>query len=333
MGRRRVNNIGNLPPRMHFKGGAYYYVTSGKPRKWIRLDESLAKARLKWAELENGNYGNTDRFSVRLDQFLVSPAFQELAKNTRAQYTSAAAMLRLVFGDMSMASIKPFHIATWLDDHPHKTAANTGKAVMSRVFDHAVRQGLVDRNPCKEISYNRIPPRDRLISDDEYRRIYEQACDVVQIAMDMAYYSGMRISDVLKVRLQDLGPDGLYSVQKKTGKRQIFAYTQPLREVIDRARSLRCSVKGMHLLCDRSGQPYEYHMFNRRWLKAVRAAGVEDVRFHDIRAKSATDAKGMGLDYQALLGHSSRSMSDRYVRSREYQRVEPISVKLLVNGQ
>jgi integrase len=45
------------------------------------------------------------------------------------------------------------------------------------------------------------------------------------------------------------------------------------------------------------------------------------VVFHDIRAKAATDSKGEGLDYQALLGHSKRDMSDRYVKARTTDKV------------
>ena len=97
-----------------------------------------------------------------------------------------------------------------------------------------------------------------------------------------------------------------------------------LNEAIQKARDLPRPVRGMLLLCTRRGQAYTRQAFYEQWQRAARAAGVEDAHFHDIRAKSATDAKRAGLDYQAMLGHTSRAMSDRYVKAREYDRVMPL---------
>jgi integrase len=59
-------------------------------------------------------------------------------------------------------------------------------------------------------------------------------------------------------------------------------------------------------------------------LRAAKAAKVADAHFHDIRGKAATDAKRDGLDYQAMLGHSTKRMSDRYIHGKESVRVEPM---------
>ncbi len=55
-------------------------------------------------------------------------------------------------------------------------------------------------------------------------------------------------------------------------------------------------------------------------------AGVEDAHFHDIRAKSLTDAnRAAGRDYaQALAGHADGSMTEVYVRARDTQTVKPL---------
>ena len=55
-------------------------------------------------------------------------------------------------------------------------------------------------------------------------------------------------------------------------------------------------------------------------------SGVENVHFHDIRAKALTDAKREGgLDYaQALAGHQSRDTTEGYVKARDVERVRPL---------
>lgn len=40
------------------------------------------------------------------------------------------------------------------------------------------------------------------------------------------------------------------------------------------------------------------------------------------------EAKQQGQDYQVLLGHASRSMSDKYIKRREIERVEPVKLRL-----
>lgn len=327
MGRRRQNNI-DLPPRMQKKGNAFYYVASTKPRKWIPLGNELAKARIKWAQLENGDTVDSRMFCTRLDEYLVSPKFEKLADKTRRQYENVAKTLREFFKGATMASIAPAHIALWMDNHKSEIQANTGKAIISNVFAVAVRHGIVNRNPAKEIPYHNIEGRDRLITDAEFLAVWEKAQPHVQIAMDIGYLTGSRVQDILDIKLQDITDEGLYIRQGKTKKKMLFLMSLALEDAIARARALPRPIRGMHLLCNRSGQPYDYRTFNDHWLKAVRAVGIEDIHFHDIRAKAATDAEDMGLDYQALLGHTTRAMSDKYLRVRRIAKVQTLPEKV-----
>lgn len=328
MGRRRQNNIDVFPPRMQQKGNAFYYVTSSTPRKWIPLGSDLAKARVKWAQLENGDTLDSRMFCTRLDEYLVSPKFEKLADKTRRQYENVAKTLREFFKGASMASITPVHVAMWMDNHHSEIQANTGKAIISNVFAVAVRHGIVNRNPAKEIPYHTIAGRDRLITDDEFSAIWDKAQPHVQIAMDIGYLTGSRIQDILDIKLQDISEEGLYIRQGKTKKKMLFLMSQALEDAIARARALPRPIRGMHLLCNRRGQPYDYRTFNDHWLKAVRETGIDGVHFHDIRAKAATDAENMGLDYQALLGHTTKAMSDKYLRVKRIAKVATLPEKV-----
>ena len=314
---------------MHLKDGIYYHVASTKKRTWTKLHTDLAKARILWAQIENGSGGSGNTFAAALDGYLVSTKFNELAEKTRRQYEHVAGELRAFFENATLNIITPVHVAMWMDNHRSKIQANTGKAIISNIFETAVRHGMANGNPAKLIKYHRITGRDRLITDPEYRAIWQQADPHVQIAMDIGYLTGSRIQDILDIKLQDITPDGLYIKQGKTGKRILFIWSPALDEIVARAKSLPRTIRGMALICTPRGQPYRYGTFNLHWLDAVRATGIEGVHFHDIRAKAATDAKALGIDYQALLGHASKAMSDKYLRQREIDRVEvlPAGVK------
>jgi integrase len=101
----------------------------------------------------------------------------------------------------------------------------------------------------------------------------------------------------------------------------LFLNSLALDEVIASAKAIPRPIRGMHLICDRKGLAYKYGTFNTHWLKAVRKAGIQGLHFHDIRGKAATDAQEMGLDYQKLLGHSTKAMSDKYIKVRKIDRV------------
>ena len=326
MGRKRTKDH-DLPPRMGRKGQAFYYVTNTTPRKWIALGSDLAVARVKWAELEAGPKDET-MLSVLVDEWLSSEHFKSLAATSRMCYESVSRRVLAFLDGARIADIKPSVIAQWMDLNPSKTQANLGKSLLSNVLAMAVRRGLIDRNPASEIKRHSIPKRTRYITDDEFRSIRGVAHPVLQAAMDISYVTAARISDILAIQLKNWTPEGLYIRQIKTGKFQLFERNEHLEQVIESARRIPRPVRGLYLLCTNKGQPYSYATLNTWWLEAVGKSGIKDVVFHDIRGKSATDAKRSGIDYQALLGHTSKSMSDRYIKLEEAQRVEPLQRKI-----
>ena len=309
---------------MHAKGGTYYYVTSTTPRKWIKLDADLAKARIKWAAIENGTTIGGTFFPIILDQWLTGEQYAKLAPLTKQTYQTLIDLLPEVF-DGPMEAIKPVHIAQFMDAHQSKSQANIGRVIIGNVFDYAIRRGLIDCvNPAKAIKKNAIASRTRYLTDDEFRAIRGNGNDVVKVAMDIAYLTGARIIDVLKIKLADCQRDGLFIQQHKTGKRQLFQWAPELEDAIKRARKLPRPVRNLTLLCTNRGNSYTYAAFYTIWRNAVTKAGVTDVHFHDIRGKAATEAKQNGQDYQSLLGHASRAMSEKYVKVREIETVQPV---------
>jgi len=323
MGRRRRSHL-DLPPRMHLKSGTYYYVTTTAPRQWISLGKDIASAKRKWAEIESGDSASTSLASM-IDEWTETEAYTSLSLNTRRIYKSAIKQLKAVFQEFpTVADIKPQHVAAWLDEHDSKVMANTGKSILSNVLAIAVRKGLIERNPAREVDNLTVKRRTRYLTDEEYLAVRAKAHPVLAAAMDLSYATGSRIGDVLEIRLTHISPDGLLIRQEKTDKLQLFSRNPALDKALENARAIPRSVRGLYLLCTERGRKYQYAVLNRLWIEARTAAGVENARFHDIRGKSATDAKRGGQDYQALLGHTTKAMSDSYIKLEDAQIVEPL---------
>lgn len=323
MGRRRQSNL-DLPPRMHQKSGTYWHVSTTLPRKWTKLSKDINEARRIWAELEADDNAGTSLSSL-IDEWMKSESFSKLSDNTRKQYSSVSRQLKSVFHAFaSVADIKPHHVAQWQDEHPSKVNANTGKSILTTVLNIAIRRGLIERNPAKEVENLTVARRKRYITDDEYLAIREKATPVLRAAMDISYVTGARIGDILDIHLSQITPEGLTIRQEKTEKLQLFTRNAALDRAIENAKAIKRPVRGLYLLCTMRGQQYDYQQINQWWIKARTEAGIPDVHFHDIRGKSATDAKRSGQDYQALLGHTTKAMSDSYIKLEDAQVVEPL---------
>lgn len=327
MGRRRQSNH-DLPPRMHIKSETYYFVTTTIPRKWIKLGKDKAEALRQWAEIMARETADTSASLASLiDGWMETDDYKWLSYNTQKIYRSVIKQLKATFeGFVTVADIRPHHVAAWQDGHHSKVMANTGKSILTTVLNLAIRRGIIDRNPAKEVENITVQRRKRYITDDEYRAIRDKAHPVLRAAMDISYVTGARIGDILDIKLSHISDDGLLLRQEKTKKLQLFRRNEALDQVITNAKSIKRPVRGMHyLLCTMRGQQYDYQQLNQWWIKAREEAGIQDAHFHDIRGKSATDAKRAGIDYQALLGHTTKAMSDSYIKLDDAQIVDPMT--------
>jgi len=298
---------------MHEKHGAFYLV---RQNKWRHLGRNLHDALVEYARLVAGN--DSDKL-----ENLVSRVLADMAKTVAAGsfrvYRHSATRFLASFGKFAPEQIKPFHIARFMDDMKGTPGmANNCHNFMRGLFKRAVRWGVIEFNPMRDIDRMRTRPRERYITAEEFNRIYRHATPTLQCLMDLAYITGQRIVDLFNIRHADITGDGIFFRQKKTGTRILVKMTPDLSDVIARAKSLHSSGKGAALLFHRrDGTLLRYPTINEHWRKACQAAGVENAKFHDIRAAAATDARAEGLDSRKLLGHTTEQSHNRYLRSRE----------------
>ena len=317
----------NLPPRMHRKGNSYYYVAreNGK-NKWIALGNDLSQARLKWAELENIALRDEDAvtFAVAATRFR-RDVLPGKAPKTQEEYSRQLIRLVAVFGNVVLDHITPQHVRQYLDARSAKTAANREKALMSTVINHAREWGYMrGANPCAGVRGYREDGRDRYVEDKELLAVLSVACQPLRDAIELAYYTGQRPSDILKITRNDIRDGAIHLRQRKTGTPLRIAVTGALQELVER---LLVSGKQLspYLVRNEAGQGLTYLNLRYRFTLARKAAGVPDFQFRDIRAKAATDteeASGLG-HAQRLLGHKNRAMTEHYVRDRIGLLVEP----------
>lgn len=302
----------NLPQCVYLKHGAYWYVKKGK---WTRLGINLADALKEYARLLTAPESGMDA--------LIDKALPEIthgrAPNTVTQYELAAKKLKNAFIEFRPEQVTPKDVAGFMQlNKGTPNLANRCLSVLRLVMHKALDWGIIDSNPCIGIKRHAEAKRDRYLTDDEYLAIYKAASPAMRPIMAVCYYTGQRIGDVLSIRLQDITPEGILFKQQKTGQRLLVVMTPELQQAVDEAKALPRPVRGMTLFCTkRGGRKYAYRTVRDMWDAAVILSKVEDATLHDLRAKAITDAKNQGKDAQALGGHSTEAMTNRYIRARD----------------
>lgn len=321
MGRRRKHDKG-LPQRLYCRRGAYYYVH--RDGRWEPLGRDRDRALARYQALHAPRGG-----MPALMQRVLAAHRPQIADATYTQYRIAAAKLSKILAEFAPDQVTPRDVA----QIKHALAATPNMAnrclsFLRLVFAYALEWGECASNPCIGIRRHTEIARGRYITDEEYAAIYAKAGPRLQVIMELCYCTAQRITDVLGIRASDLLEEGIRFQPRKTTKRDqrgresghsiIVARSPRLDAAIERAKALPGpKVRGMTLLLGRRGRPPSYTVVKKQWDQARRAAGVEDVHIHDLRAKALTDARREGLDATALAAHTNARMTERYIRLRE----------------
>jgi integrase len=301
----------HLPPCVYFKHGRYWYVKKGK---WHDLGTHMPTALAEYAQ----------RISIRQGSMpdLIETAYKhhspKVAESTRAQYRIAAEVLKRKLAPFDPQQVKGKHIAKIkIDGAKTPNMTNRVLSFARIVFGYAVEAQLIESNPCIGIKRHEEAERERYLTDDEFFAIRDQAGPRLQVILDLLYCTGQRITDVLTIRRSDITDRGITFKQKKTGAKLVVLWTPEMKAAVERAKTLYGNVTALTLLHGRTGKAPNYRTVLKQWHEARIAAKVEDATPHDMRAKSGTDTKRQGNDAQALLGHSSPQMTERYIRLRD----------------
>ncbi len=327
MGRKRKHGK-DLPGRMYTSHGAYYLVDRNS--KWHHLGRDYAKAMAKYGELTENP---VPMFTMNglMDRYMKEVAPKK-ALRTYKNNLNEIRKLRKVFGRMRPRDVTPQDIYAYMDARNAPVAANREKALLSDVFNYAIRWGVVSDNPCRRVKRNPARPRTRYVEDKEYKAVWDIAPPMIQCAMDLGYLTGLRLGDLLKLTRDNVRKDGLYVITGKTGTKQLFERTPELENVLGRCKALRGKVSSLKLLiCTRDGQRYALDGFKSMWQRLMRKAVDKNVikerfTFNDLRAKAASDADNP----TELLGHDDPKTTNRVYR-RGPRRVTPLRPKILGN--
>ena len=318
MGRKRKHRK-DLPERVYFNHGAYYFVA--KDGEWIWLGKDHGSAMRRYGDFCVSHIPG--RMSAIMDRYMKEYAPKEKAPRTIKNNERELVLLRAVFGHMDPADITPQDVYAYQDSRP-KISANREIALLSAILNYAIRLGALSVNPCRSVERNTERPRRRHVEQLEYEAVYAMAPEVLQCAMELARQTALRVSDLLSLNeRENMREDGIYIETGKTGKRLLFQWTPELLAVVERARGLRGKVRSTYIVSTQAGQRYTLSGFETLWQRLIKKAVKDEkiktrFRFNDLRAMAAD----LSANATELLGHDDPRTTNRVYR-RAPRKVTP----------
>ena len=175
-------------------------------------------------------------------------------------------------------------------------------------------------NPVRKVERAREEARDRVLSGDEMAALAAALSEegeqhpAAVAAIRVAALTGLRIGEVLAMRWEHVAfeTSRLTLPETKSGRRTHDLPT-PAVEVL-------AALHRINGWCFTTGRDAAttYKTTRAVFARAAKAAGLEDVRLHDLRRTVMTNAAMAGVGTHVLrdlLGHKTTAMADRYVRA------------------
>lgn len=301
------------------KGTYYIWKRIGGRIIHKALKGAQTKAEAEAAEREIIRRAFNQRYGIQDDT-----DFRDFAKTTYTQYVEQRninrtakrqyiELLSAVFKGQALAQITPQDCRNAQAKFRKKYSASSVNLIMStasKIFTLACQEGILDRNPMQYVPrLKEPPPRNRLLSKEEWERLWEQLeRDVlmfrfVLLAVNLPLRKGQLLA--LTETAVDF-PNGLLSVIGSKGRAARFV---PLNS--GAATTLRLMIEDGQLPF-----PLKETGIRKRWIRILAKAKIEGLRIHDLRHYVATelDRKGItGETIRKLFGHSDMKITRVYI--------------------
>lgn len=206
---------------------------------------------------------------------------------------------------INRASVREYRAARMKTKQLTETTVSRDLEVLRHLLFWAVDEGILAANPIARLQMPRARKRKRpILSWDDEQKLLSAASPHLARIIVAALDSGMRRGEITHQLWQDIDLNrGILSVTRsKTaeGEHRELPLTDRLKSMLWVCRQTSGPVFTFH------GEPIQ--SIKTAWASAIRRAGIDRLRFHDLRHTFNTRLVELGIQVdvrKALMGHSS----------------------------
>jgi integrase len=292
--------------------------------------------------------GEGQTLSAYLDRWLNGSAKGSVKPSTYESYERMVRNhLKPALGHRKLKNLAPDHVQYFyqskLDAGLAPGTVRLMHGILHKALEQAVRWGVVPRNVCKATTPPKPNPEEiHPLNAEQAKRLLEAACsNRLEALYVLAVTAGLRIGELLGLKWEDIDLDAetLHVRRTRSQAKAGPSFTTPKN---GKGRSLRLTRRAVEVLrshkaaqnterlklgdlwekndlvfCTTAGRPLDFrNVATGSFKPLLKAAGLTDIRFHDLRHTCATLLLSRGHHpklVQELLGHASVAMTlDRY---------------------
>jgi integrase len=291
----------------------------GDARSIPLADARKLAARVAFQVAEGRDPGRERRAERAADTFaaLAERYVREWASKRNKSWRQADAIIKRSllprWGRLKARAITRADVRALLGRIEAPAAANATLATASAVFSFAVRMEIVDHNPCLGVERNPARSRERTLSDDEIRLLW----DDLDVPFRLVLLSGARPGEIFSLRAEDV-VDGVWTQPgaptgswpgTKNARTHLVQLSEMAAALVDEHLARRLNRRG----CE------------DRLKKLWRRRAIEMVRPHDLRRTFGTLVTRLGFP-------SKRDGSTAQPR-RQQRRIDLRSTPLFARGR
>ncbi len=191
---------------------------------------------------------------------------------------------------------------------------------LKHLFSKAVEWGYLNKNPTQGVKQLKEPPgRIRYLEVGEIERLLKAIDSLprergryLRPMVVVAINTGLRKREILQLRWKDVDfqERRLTALRTKTNEFRIIPMNGT---VFQELQKIARHPEGDYVFCNKNGVPYDN--VRKSFDRALKVAGIDNFRFHDLRHTFASQLVMNGCNIrtvQQLMGHKDIKMTMRY---------------------
>ena len=241
-------------------------------------------------------------------------------ENTFSMKRTAIKALTRYLGEYPLDKITPFIVERYRIERKEKdgvqdSSINIDFAILSHIFTVAIKAGIVEKNPCKEVKKLKVTQtKDRILNQSEIALLLDKLHGKDRLMILTALLTGLRLGGVLGLSWNDIDfNNGIISSSHKTGKLVSIPLSDCLRNALE---AYRTHATGDRVFENREIAKDVVVKYSDYFSKLFKGLGIHDFTFHNLRHTFSSLLQGeLGIGavvVQGMTGHSSLSMLQKY---------------------
>lgn len=206
---------------------------------------------------------------------------------------------------MPIRDIKLVHLEDIMRDKGRSTQQHI-KTVMSKVFKHALKHELIEKDPSSLIELKRAEEAEKTpFTLEEVQDLWKRAeTDEFSELLLILLYTGMRIKELQILKQKDIFEDHMVGgVKTKAGKNRIIPLHSAIRPFIQKR------LDGQEYFLHDNGKPYTYSMFHKQFLKRVKGHTIHETRHTFVSRMHTLGVNETTIKF--IVGHSMKDVTSK----------------------